>query len=221
MGAEDRSLECEKDLLTRASGSVRFKQGGTKILAAVHGPQPALQRKAQADRAVVEVVLRPRFGLPGNVERLHETIIRQTVEAAAILSPLPQSSISIVLQVVSSDGCSLACEINAACAVLMDAGIPLHHPFAAVACAVSGEDQVFVHPDAAMEQAADATLTAAFGSQLPASGGAEAPLGLMVSQLDGKAGPMQYLAAVEACAGAVPAVLDLHRKAVQSTFKMQ
>lgn len=35
----------------------------------------------------------------GNVERLHETIIRQTVEAAAILSPLPQSSISVVLQV--------------------------------------------------------------------------------------------------------------------------
>lgn len=60
-----RSLECEKDILTRASGSVRWKQGGTEILAAVHGPQPALQRKAQADRAVVEVVLRPRFGLPG------------------------------------------------------------------------------------------------------------------------------------------------------------
>lgn len=72
-----------------------------------------------------------------------------------------------------------------------------------------------------VSQAADATLTAAFGAQLPASDGAEAPLGLMVSQLDGKAGPMQYLAAVEACAGAVPAVLDFHRKAVQSTFRLQ
>lgn len=34
-----------------------------------------------------------------------------------------------LLQVVSSDGCTLACALNAACAVLMDAGIPMHHPF--------------------------------------------------------------------------------------------
>lgn len=60
-----RQLVCEKGLLTRASGSVRWKQGGTEVLAALHGPQPALQRKAQADRAVVEINLRPRSGLPG------------------------------------------------------------------------------------------------------------------------------------------------------------
>lgn len=35
----------------------------------------------------------------GNVERLHETTVRQTVQACAILSTLPQSTISIVLQV--------------------------------------------------------------------------------------------------------------------------
>jgi len=132
-----RQLVCEIGLLTRASGSVRWKQGGTEVLAALHGPLPALQRKAQADRAVVEVTLRPRFGLPGerrvkrcrmqhmaqlhmaafrlrcryrwgidirrmhagNVEKLHETIVRQTVEACAVLSSLPQSTLSIVLQV--------------------------------------------------------------------------------------------------------------------------
>jgi ribonuclease PH len=60
-----RQPDCKKDVLTRASGSVRWQQGGTQVLAAVHGPQPALQRKAQADRAVVEVVLRPCVGLAG------------------------------------------------------------------------------------------------------------------------------------------------------------
>lgn len=74
---------------------------------------------------------------------------------------------------------------------------------------------------AADEQAADATLTAAFGSQPPDSDTAEEPLGLLVSQLDGKAGPMQYLAALEVCRGAVLAVLELHRRAVESTFIVQ
>ena len=123
-----RELDYPKNLLTRASGSARWQQGNTDVLAAVHGPQPAFQRKAQADRAVVEVVLRPYSGMPGqrtlmtrllmcpfthldyqrrapvhpragNRQHLYETVIRQTVEACAILSPLPQSSISIVLQV--------------------------------------------------------------------------------------------------------------------------
>jgi ribonuclease PH len=99
------------------------------------------------------------YNRAGDKYHLYETIIRQTVEACAILAPLPQSSISIVLQVcvsvpaglpcttvcvqmrvtsgdlslqvVSSDGCMLACALNATCAVLMDAGIPMRSPFGA------------------------------------------------------------------------------------------
>lgn len=70
-------------------------------------------------------------------------------------------------------------------------------------------------------QAAGALLTAAFGSQMPEGNAAEQPLGLISSQLDGKASPTEYLGALEACQGAVCAVLDLHRRAVEQTILNQ
>jgi ribonuclease PH len=193
-----RQLECDKDVLARASGSVRWRQGDTEVLAAVHGPQPALQRVAQADRAVVEVVLRPRFGLPGQYtaagrslraaaiggrqqQRLCVFLCRQqgtplrddhqadcgvvcqpvaaTTEqylhcaAGMVCLPAFPSSRTVrsqmrnyvistnCLQVVSSDGATLACAINATCAVLMDAGVPLHFPFG-VALRLKNDDSV-------------------------------------------------------------------------------
>jgi hypothetical protein len=67
-------------------------------------------------------------------------------------------------------------------------------------------------------QAADATLTAAFGSGSPT---AEQPLGLVASQLDGRIGPVQYLAAIEMCKGAVPAVLQRHRREIETSLIMR
>lgn len=52
-------------MLTRADGSAKWVQDGTALLAAVHGPVQAGQRREDAERAVVEVVWRPRSGLPG------------------------------------------------------------------------------------------------------------------------------------------------------------
>ena len=62
-----RQVVCEKGLLTRAAGSVRWRQGQSEVLAALHGPQPALLRKALADRAAVEVNMQPRFDIPGKL----------------------------------------------------------------------------------------------------------------------------------------------------------
>jgi hypothetical protein len=67
-------------------------------------------------------------------------------------------------------------------------------------------------------QAADATLTAVFGSQPPESQAKEQPLGLIASQLDGRIGPLQYLAALEVCRSAVPAVLERHRRANEESL---
>lgn len=51
------------------------------------------------------------------------------MKAERKVSSIKIPQLNLLSQVVSSDGCLLACAINAACAVLMDAGIPLHHPF--------------------------------------------------------------------------------------------
>lgn len=60
---------CELSLLTRADGSAKWTQEGTCVVAAVYGPRQAQQRKEDAEKAVIEVVFKPRSGLQG--ARLH------------------------------------------------------------------------------------------------------------------------------------------------------
>ncbi len=58
-------MQCERGPLQRADGSARWAQGGSAVLAAVYGPRATAQRKEDPERAVVEVVFRPRSGLAG------------------------------------------------------------------------------------------------------------------------------------------------------------
>jgi ribonuclease PH len=58
-------VQCERGPLQRADGSARWAQGGSAVLAAVHGPRATAQRKEDPERAVVEVVFRPCSGLAG------------------------------------------------------------------------------------------------------------------------------------------------------------
>jgi len=58
-------VQCERGPLQRADGSARWAQGSSAVLAAVHGPRATAQRKEDPERAVVEVVFRPRSGLAG------------------------------------------------------------------------------------------------------------------------------------------------------------
>lgn len=52
-------------MLERADGSAKWVQEGTAVLAAVHGPTQAGQRKEDAERAVIQVLFKPRNGVPG------------------------------------------------------------------------------------------------------------------------------------------------------------
>lgn len=52
-------------MLARADGSAKWVQEGSAVLAAVHGPHQAGQRKEDAEKAVIEVVFKPRAGLAG------------------------------------------------------------------------------------------------------------------------------------------------------------
>lgn len=61
----NRTLVCERSLLNRADGSARWAQDGSSVLAAVYGPRQAQQRKEDAEKAIIEVVFKPRSGLAG------------------------------------------------------------------------------------------------------------------------------------------------------------
>jgi hypothetical protein len=60
-----RPLVSERAVLERADGSAKWVQDGTAVLAAVHGPTQAGQRKEDAERAVIQVLFKPRNGIAG------------------------------------------------------------------------------------------------------------------------------------------------------------
>nr|GFC31937.1 exosome complex exonuclease RRP46 homolog [Tanacetum cinerariifolium] len=54
-------------------------------------------------------------------------VLKNTLQSICLLNVHPNTTTSIVVQVVNDDGALLPCAINAACAALVDAGIPLKH----------------------------------------------------------------------------------------------
>jgi exosome complex component RRP46 len=57
-------MAVELCMLARADGSARWFQDSA-VLAAVYGPRQAMQRKEDAERAVIEVVIKPLSGAGG------------------------------------------------------------------------------------------------------------------------------------------------------------
>ncbi|GFR44453.1 hypothetical protein Agub_g5685 [Astrephomene gubernaculifera] len=161
--AQLRSLVCERSVLDRADGSAKWTQEGSSVLAAVYGPRQAKIQKEDAERAVVEVVYKPRAGLQSHEDRSIELEIRGILEGVIPLGMHPRTSIMVILQVLQEDGSVLVCALNAACAALVDAGVPMSTMYASVGCALSSqEQQLLLDPDAAEEQAAQARFCFTF-----------------------------------------------------------
>ncbi|KTG41940.1 hypothetical protein cypCar_00023803, partial [Cyprinus carpio] len=188
-----REYGSEQCLLSKPDGSSTFVQGDTSILAGVYGPAEVKVSKEIYDRATVEVLIQPKMGLPGVRERAREQCVRETCEAALLLTLHPRSSVTVVLQVIHDDGsvsstpakpflmclklrkghmyyicfgfCKLlSCCLNAACMALMDAGLPMSHLFCSVTCAISKEGQIITDPTALQEKESRALLTFAVDS---------------------------------------------------------
>lgn len=60
-----RKMSCQRGLLSRADGSAQWSQEGTSVIAAVYGPQAANSRVENEEKAAIEVIYRPQFGLVG------------------------------------------------------------------------------------------------------------------------------------------------------------
>ncbi|KAG2423446.1 hypothetical protein HXX76_015317 [Chlamydomonas incerta] len=154
--AQLRTLVCERAVLDRADGSAKWTQEGSSVLAAVYGPRQAKLQKEDAERAVVEVVFKPRAGLQGHEDRSLELEIRGILEGVIPLGMFPRTSVMVVLQVLQDDGGALSCALNAAAAALVDAGVPLNSMFSSVSCVLTSDRRLVLDPDASEEQAAAA-----------------------------------------------------------------
>ncbi|KAK9811069.1 hypothetical protein WJX73_010765 [Symbiochloris irregularis] len=167
-----RRYTCDLGLQEQADGSALWQQGGTHILAVVHGPtQPTFgpsARRADPERAVVQVNVRAKEGIQGHQQKAWQQFVRKAVEGIVIAKLHPKCLIKVVLQILSEDGAVLACLLSAASAALVDAGIPLTTSFVASSCALSSEGNILLDASAREEQEAQAVVCAAFAYHLHA-----------------------------------------------------
>ncbi|NXJ15510.1 EXOS5 protein, partial [Odontophorus gujanensis] len=140
-GCSLRPFSCEQGLLSRPDGSAAFVQGDTSVLAGLYGPAEVKGSRESPDGATVEVLLRPKIGLPGVAERSREQFLRRTFEAVLLGALHPRPSITVPPQL-------LACCLNAACMGLLDAGLPLSSLFCGVTCALDAQGDIVLDPTA-------------------------------------------------------------------------
>ncbi|TKY65472.1 Exosome complex exonuclease RRP46-like [Spatholobus suberectus] len=141
-----RPLACSSSILHRAHGSASWAQGETKVLAAVYGPKAGTKKNENPEKASIEVIWKPKTGQIGKVEKEYEMILKRTMESICIRTIYPNTTTSVIVQVVHDDGALLPCAINAACAALVDAGIPLKHLAVAICCSVTDSGCTILDP---------------------------------------------------------------------------
>lgn len=139
-------------------------QGDTSVLAGVYGPVEIKISRELHDKSTIEVMVRPKVGLPAIQEKNQEQLIRETCESVILGTLHPRTSITIVLQIINDAGSLLACCLNAACMGLMDAGIPMRALFCGVTCALDADDQLTLDPSSKQQKESRAVLTLAIES---------------------------------------------------------
>ncbi|RUS90090.1 hypothetical protein EGW08_002132 [Elysia chlorotica] len=150
--------------LTRQDGSVSLSQGDTTSIAVVYGPAEVRINKEQIDQATVEVVYRPKVGLPRPEHRKQERVIRNTFEAAIAASLHPRSAISIIIQETEDMGSNFSCCINSSCLALLDAAVSMNFMVAAVTVALKECGEMVLDPTKRDETEAKSVLSYVFDS---------------------------------------------------------
>ena len=148
--------------LSRPDGDATVSQGDTCVITAVYGPGEVKVTKELLDKATIEVVYKPKSGLPGCSEKFLERIIRNSCETVILGNLHPRSCISITVQEIQNRGSLLACCINSTCMALLDAGVSMRYLMAAITCAINDSGAIIMDPDTAQEQSAEAVLTFVF-----------------------------------------------------------
>ncbi|CAK9069224.1 Exosome complex exonuclease RRP46 homolog (Exosome component 5) (Ribosomal RNA-processing protein 46) (oRrp46) [Durusdinium trenchii] len=135
-----RPPQVELRPLQRADGSARFRFGDCTVLAAVYGPkEPRTRHRELCDRCTLDVVVRPRVGIPGPQERQMEALLARQLEYVVLATEYPRTQISVIVQMSCCDGSTAAVAGNAAHLALLDAGVAMKATAMCVALGVTWE----------------------------------------------------------------------------------
>ncbi|ESP03795.1 hypothetical protein LOTGIDRAFT_110121 [Lottia gigantea] len=162
---ELRPISCDLGHLSRSDGSATLTQGDTTVISAVYGPGDVRISKEIIDKATVDVVYKPKTGLPKCEDKIKERIIRNSCETIILAGLHPRTCIEIILQEMQNCGSFLACCINSACLALLDASIPLKYLMGAVTCCVTNQGDITLDPTLREEKESVAGATFVFDSK--------------------------------------------------------
>ncbi|MCX8184359.1 MAG: exosome complex exonuclease Rrp41 [Sulfolobales archaeon] len=139
---ELRPVRISIGVLNKASGSALVEYGGTKVLAAVHGPREISQRHILLpDRAII----RCRYHMlsfstherkspaPSRREIELSKVVRESLEPVVISEVFPRTAIDVFVEVINADGGTRTAAVTAASLALADAGIPMRDLVVAIA----------------------------------------------------------------------------------------
>ncbi|KAK1266363.1 hypothetical protein QJS04_geneDACA002695 [Acorus gramineus] len=194
---------------------VNTKERNTIILAAVYGPKAGTRKGENPEKALIEVVWKPKTGQSGKSEKECELILRRTLQSICLLTVHPNTTTSVIVQL-------LPCAINASCAALVDAGFPLKH--LAVGCGLSEGGSVILDPSKAEEEKFQAYTHLVFPNSslsvlpegLPRVEGKPVEDGIITSVTHGTMSVNDYLCCMERAQAASAKISEFLRRSLQS-----
>ena len=208
-----RPLSTEPAALCRADGSARYGHDRTQVICSVYGPCEAKRARERPDGAAIEVIVRPRAGMPGPVEREMEQLLAQTLAHLIITAALPRAAISVVVQVLADEGSLLAAAIGGVCVALMHSGVPLRGVLGACTVAILPDGGALLDPCAEEEREATAVATLAYLMREGADGSPSRQM--LLSHMRGTTTQAEYGLCAQAAEQAVSCVADFYRTAFE------
>ncbi|XP_011081797.1 exosome complex exonuclease RRP46 homolog [Sesamum indicum] len=219
-----RPIDCTRNVLSRAHGSASCSHGETRVLAAVYGPKAGTKKNENPEKACIEVIWKPKTGQIGKSEKEFEMILKRTLQNICLLTVHPNTTTSIIVQVVHDDGSLLPCAIHAACAALVDAGIPLKYLAVAICCCLTESGQIILDPSKLEEQRMKGFVCIAFPSSIQSVisqgsadvGGESVGNGVITSLTHGVMPVDDYFQCVEQGRAAIIPLSNILKKRLQS-----
>eukprot|EP01031_Cornospumella_fuschlensis_P032451 gene32451-39239_t len=202
--------------ITQADGSSSVSSGQTIVKAQVTGPaQPKYSRHEHPDRATLEVIvdfLVPVMDSERRSSRLSHYLTRVLSKCLA-LDSFPRQLVLIKVLVIRDDGAVFSAALNAACAALLDASVPMF--YFPVAVEVAGvEDRLLVDPTAQEESNSDAQALFTFRASGPSHD-------VIYQQIVGSVGFDQTRILQDAALGAAHVLSGVIRAAMEKKVKKQ
>ncbi|KAL6501976.1 hypothetical protein OROGR_027109 [Orobanche gracilis] len=180
-----RPIDCSRNVISRAHGSASCSHGETRVIAAVYGPKAGTKKNENPEKASIEVIWKPKTGQSGKPEKEFEMILKRTLQNICVLNVHPNTTTSIIVQVVHDDGSVSFSHLEFNCLTSLRYGIQVRDfhrimgkerspnykslrclGIVAISCCLTESGQIILDPSKIEEQKMKAFVYLAFPSSV-------------------------------------------------------